>query len=236
MEKYIYIEKYFEGTLTQEEEQIFHDLLEQDADFSKEFEFEKNTKKAITLNSRNALKEKLKTFEEVKRSQKSYKMAYVAAGFAVFFAVFMWQTFFTTNYDTIYEDHYHTYPNTVAPTVRGEAAVTLKSNAFDAYDYGNYEEAILLFSQIHKKENVDYALFYKGLSLLETKRYEEALNVFNTFDYSKENNFKPFFIWYSALTNLKLKNKEKAVHLLKELANTNNPQKEAAALLLLELE
>lgn len=233
MEKYTYIEKYFEGNLSTEEELVFQNLLDEDIDFAKSFEYEKNVKKAITLNERAALKQKLQAFEQPK---KTYKWVYVAASFAVLLGFFIWTIFFNTNYDSLYSDYYQTYPNTVSPTVRGESNDDIKSNAFYAYDSGNYIQAIALFSEIYTKDGDDYALFYKALSLMETEKYDEALTTLNLHDYTKESTFTPFFRWYGALTNLKLKNKEESIHLLEKLTQTDNPQKEAAIRLLSELQ
>ncbi|MVO10183.1 hypothetical protein GOQ30_13505 [Flavobacterium sp. TP390] len=233
MEKYSYIEKYFEGNLSPDEELIFEKLLLEDSDFAEAFEYEKNVKKAISLNERAALKQKLKTFE---KSKKSYKWLSVAASFAILIGMYTLTTLFDTNYDSLYKEYYQTYPNTVSPTVRGETTDDIKSNAFYAYDSGNYKEAIPLFSEIYTKDGDDYALFYKALSLMEIKEYQEALRNLNLHDYTKENTFTPFFRWYAALTNLKLKNTEKTKQLLKVLTQTDNPQKEAAARLLSELE
>lgn len=232
MEKYSYIEKYFEGTLTKNEEVIFQKLIAEDTDFAVTFEYEKNVKKAIALNSRATLKKQLKSFEKPK---KSYKWLYVAASFAVILGFFTWSTFLNTNYDSLYDEYYQTYPNTVLPTVRGEFKEDIKSNAFYAYDSGDYKEAIALFSKIYTKDGDDYALFYKALSLMETKQYGEALTVLNLHDSSKENTFTPFFRWYAALTNLKLNNRNEAIQLLEKLTKSDNPQKEAAIRLLSEL-
>lgn len=233
MEKYSYIEKYFEGTLSSEEEIVFQNLLAEDNDFAMAFEYEKNVKKAITLNERKALKQKLQSFE---KSKKSYKWLYIAASFAVLLGFFIWTIFLNTNYDSLYNEYYQTYPNTIAPTVRGENNTDLKSDAFYAYDSGDYKEAIVLFSKIYTKDGDDYALFYKALSLMETQKYQEALTTLNLHDYTKENTFTPFFRWYAALTNLKLKNKKDATQLLEKLTQTDNPQKEAATRLLSELQ
>ena len=232
MEKNDYIEKYFEGTLSPEETIMFNKLLEEDAVFAASFEYERNVKRAITLNERKALKQKLQSFEKPK---KSYKWLYVAASIAVVFGVFTWNSLFVTNYDSLYSEYYQTYPNTVAPTVRGEVSDDVKSNAFYAYDSGDYMKAIALFSKIYTKDGDDYAIFYKGLSFMELEKYQEALAVFELHDYTKENAFTPFFRWYTALINLKLKNKSETIVLLEKLSQTDNPQKEAATRLLEEL-
>lgn len=232
MKKNDYIEKYFEGTLTPEEAISFNKQLEEDVEFAASFEYEKNVKKALTLNERKALKQKLQSFEKPK---KSFKWMYVAASTVILLGLFTWNSLFTTNYDSLYSEYYQTYPNTVSPTVRGENTDNIKTNAFYAYDSGDYRKAVDLFSEIYAKDGDDYAIFYKGLSYMELEKYKEALDVFELHDYNKENAFTPFFRWYKALLYIKFKNKSEAITLLEKLAETDNPQKEAATRLLKEL-
>ncbi len=232
MEKYSYIEKYFEDDLSEEEATIFKKLLEEDPDFASAFAYEKNVKKAITLNERVVLKQKLQLLETPK---KSYNWLYIAASLTILFGFFTWNTFYNTNYSSLYSEYYQTYPNTVAPTVRGETNNDLKADAFYAYDSGDYKKAVELFSKIQTADGDEYALFYKGLSLMELQQYQEALVVFKQHDDTKESTFTPFFRWYAALTNLKLKNKNEAMMLLEEVTKTDNPQKDAAIKLLSEL-
>jgi len=124
----------------------------------------------------------------------------------------------------------------VAPTVRGDNERNLKSDAFYEYDSGNYEKSLYLFSKIYKEEAVDYALFYQAMSLMELKRYEDAIALFDQFKTDDNNAFSPFVKWYKALSYLKLNEKEKAVLLLQELAEEENPQQQMAKHLLVELE
>ena len=46
---------------------------------------------------------------------------------------------------------------------------------------------------------------------MELEKYKEALAVFDH-DYSKENAFTPFFRWYSALINIKIKTNQKQLN------------------------
>ena len=143
MENYNYIEKYFEGTLSPEETIMFNKLVEDDAVFAATFEYEKNVKRAITLNERKSLKQKLQSFETSKPKVKSLKIWYAAASIVFIFGLGFYFT--QTSTTTIYDEYYQSYPNVVAPTVRGENKDDIKSEAFFEYDNGNYE---LPWSQI----------------------------------------------------------------------------------------
>ena len=232
MDKYSYIDKYFEGNLTDEENANFKIMLAEDQELAIALAYEKNVKKAIQLNERTHLKQQLHSFET---SKKPFKWMYIAASIVILLGLFTWSLFFNSNYDALYSDYYQTYPNTVLPTVRGENSLGIKSDAFYAYDAADYQKSEALFAEIYSKDAADYALFYKGVCLMELKKYNEAIVVFNQHNYDKKDNFEPFFRWYSALAYLKLGQKENAIKALETLTKIDNPQKEMALKLLSEL-
>ena len=233
MEREEYIRKYFEGTLSAEETLAFEELLKEDHTFAAEFEFEKNVKKAIILNKRKALKE---TFQAYEKPGKSYKWLFAAASIVAIVGLFTWNSFFNTNFDSLYNEYYQTYPNTIAPTVRGEGVTDLRTKAFLAYDAGKFKTSLELFTKLYETSSEDYALFYKGVSLMELEKYREALEVFKNNNLYINPTYMPFSKWYAALANLKLENKAAAISILEELAKTENPQKQAALKLLADLE
>lgn len=228
------INKYFEKSLSEEEQKQFDSLMKTDIDFAQEVAFQKKVKKAITLNERSDLKNKLQSFETSKPKVKSFKIWYVAASIVLLCGIGFY--FAQNATSVIYDDYFQSYPNIVAPTVRGEMKEDSKSEAFFEYDNGNYKKSLELFSKIYDSENVDYALFYKGLSLMELEKTKDAIVTFKQFDLSKNNAFTPFVKWYLALSYVKENQKEKAIPLLKSLTETDNPQQEMAKKLLSELE
>jgi len=234
MEKETLIHHYFEKSLSAEEQKKFDLLLQTDVDFAQEVAFQKNVKKAITLNERSDLKKKLQSFEISKPKVKSFKIWYAAASIVLLCGMGFYFTHNTTA--TLYDDYYQSYPNVIAPTVRGEMKEDSKSEAFYEYDNGNYEKSLELFSKIYDVEKDDYALFYKALSFMELKKTKEAIATFNQFDLSKNNAFTPFVKWYLALSYLKENQKDKAIPLLKSLTETENQQQEMAKKVLDELE
>ena len=234
MDKETLISNYFEKTLSTEEQIQFDFLMETDADFAKEVAFQKKVKRAITSAERTALKKKLQAFEETKPKVKSFKVWYAAASIVLICGLGFYFT--QTSTTTIYKDYYQSYPNVVAPAVRGENSNDIKSEAFFEYDNGNYAKALELFSKIYDVEQDDYALFYKGLSLMELQKTKDAIATFNQFDVKKNNSFTPFVKWYLALSYIKENQLENAIPLLKSLSETENQQQEMAKKLLSELE
>ena len=231
------IEKYFEQTLSAEEQIEFERLLIADEDFKKEFDFENNLKKAFSLNERQALKQKLSSFDEVKTVKINNKKWFYAA--ACLFAVIGFSVWFSLqqpNNDELFNTYYQTYPNVVAPSVRGAEENNLKTKAFAAYDEGNYQTAAQLFAQLYKIDKSDYALLYQAVALIELKELEAAKQTLKKFDDAKNSEYTPYYIWYLALVELKTNEKEKAIVRLKELATTENPMQQMAKKLLAELE
>ena len=227
---------YFEGKLNVADKITFEQYLQNDSNFAKEVAFQENVKKAITLNERAALKEKLKSFETKKAVKKPLKMWYVAASLIFFLGGGFWFINQSRNSNNLYAEYYQTYPNVIAPTVRGEAKDDLKANAFFAYDNENYTKSLALFTTIYNASKDDYALFYSGISLIELQKHKEALVVLNKFNLNKDNQFSPLVQWYKALCFLKLNHKDKAIDLLKSLVSYDNSQKEMAKNLLDKLE
>ena len=229
------IEKYFAKSLSNDEKSLFDQLMQTNETFREQVVYEEEVQKAITLNERQALKEKLQSFE-TKKPKRNYTIWYAAASFAVMLGIGYWT--FSNQVDTnaVYEEYYQSYPNVVAPTVRGENSTDIKSEAFYSYDSGDYTKALTLFSKLYDTEKEDYSLFYKSLSLMELKRYDEALTSFEQFDLQKNNGFTPYVKWYKALTLVKLEQEEKALVLLQELANSTNPMQKMAKELVSELE
>lgn len=231
------IHKYFEQQLSDEEKVVFESLLQNDSVFAKEVAYQKNVKKAITLNEREALKQTLQSFESNKKQpKKTYQFWSIAAVFLLFFGGLAWFQFMQDSPEKLYQEYYQSYPNVVAPAVRGDKARNIKSEAFYEYDSENYEKSLELFSKIYTDEAVDYALFYQAMSLMELERHQEAIALFEKFETSYQTTFTPFVQWYKALSYLKIKDKEKAISLLKELSKNENPQQQMAKNLVAELE
>jgi hypothetical protein len=235
MDKEQLLERYFENKLSQEEALLFQNYLETDASFAEEFAFQKNVKKAITLNERADLKQKLQSFETPKSAKKWLSKWSVAASIAVVLGAGYWFMNQSSNNIELYEDYYQSYPNVVAPNVRGENSEDIKSEAFYEYDNGNYEKSLVLFSKIYDTDKDDYALFYKALSQMELQKTTEAIATFKQFDLGKNNAFTPFVKWYLALAYLKEKQQDKAIPLLKSLTENENPQEDQAQKLLEDL-
>lgn len=237
MNRELLLEKYFENSLSAEEKIEFDRLLAADEDFAKAFAFERDVKKAFTLNERAKLKQKLKSFDEVKTVKISTSKWYYAVACLIVIAGFsVWLSLKQASNEELFQTYYQTYPNVVAPTVRGTQLEDIKTKAFEAYDNGEYQLAAKLFDEIYTKDQSDFALLYQSLSLMEMKEYDAAKQNFKKFDYTKSNQFSNYFKWYLALAELQTNDKENAINRLKELISVVNPMQEMAKKLLAELD
>lgn len=230
------INKYFEQQLSDQEKVVFESLLQNDSVFAKEVAYQKNVKKAITLNEREALKQTLQSFETNKKQNNITQFWYIAIVFLLFFGGLVWFQLMQDSPEKLYQEYYQSYPNVVAPAVRGDKEQNIKSEAFYEYDSENYEKSLELFSKIYTDEALDYALFYQAMSLMELERHQEAIALFEKFETSYQTTFTPFVQWYKALSYLKIKDKEKAISILKKLSKKENPQQQMAKNLVAELE
>ena len=236
MNKELLLEKYFEQSLTKEEEKEFEELISSDDEFAATFKFEKELKKAIGANERADLKRKLKSYEEVESKKLiPTKWFYAAACFIAIIGFSLWFILLQNSNENLYQTYYQAYPNTIAPTVRGAQTEEIKTQAFFAYDNGDYANSAKLFEQIYTTEKLDFALLYQAVSLMELKDYKKAEETFKKYDYQENTSLTPYFKWYLALTELQTNNKARAKISLQELSETANPMQEMAKKLLADL-
>lgn len=207
MEKENLINAYFEGNLTEEQKVEFQKLLESDESFLQEFEFQKNLKKAIAAEERATLKNQFSDFDKKSSSRKiPMKAIAVAASFVLLFALGS-ILFFNqkAEYGKMYAENFQEFPNISRPAVRSGTSENTIDKAFAAYDQKDYKTAVLLFS----KTETDEAYFYKAVSEMMIKNYQNAATDFSKIN--KENfPLKEDLLWYEALNFIKLNQSRKA--------------------------
>ena len=197
---------YFENQLTENQQIEFQKLLENDADFLTEFNFQKNLKSAITKGERSRLKAKLNTIDLTSSKPKARlsKIYYIAASVILFFGLLgVWINNSGSDYQKLYSQNYEQFPNIMYPNVRSSQDKNPIIDAFSAYDKGDYKNAIQLFSISNDNE----ARFYQGLSEMQLGDFKKALYQFDKIETSKIN-FNNHLHWYKALCFLKLEDVE----------------------------
>ena len=228
MDKEQLLNRYFEKTLNAEETTAFENLMLTDAEFAEEVAFQKQLKKAITLEERILLKEKLQKLESKK--QPTFKWWYAAASFLALIGLSFWYANQDADYDNLYASYFEVYPNLVEPIVRnGNEEKTITTEAFTAYEHGDFAKASELFEAISKDNQEEYALFYNAISLMKLQQLEEAAVIFSGTAWSSTYNDNA--VWYLALIKLKQEDIPESKKLLQSLSDKSVYAKEATELL-----
>ncbi|WP_298365269.1 CDC27 family protein [uncultured Lutibacter sp.] len=222
--KYIKFDNYLNKELTGEELLSFEKKLQSDADFKQEFEIykalnsslsskyeneEEETKLRNTLSNLGAtfIKEEKKETKVI--SLMRYRKLMVAASIALLIGFFIFK-----NGDPVYSD-FSNHGN-LELVVRGDSNETLLK-AQDAFNNKNYKTAFAQLIVLEKEFPNDIEIkLYKGISLLELDKFQEAETIFDSI--SKGNSvFKYKATWYKALNLLKQKQFETCEEVLKTI-------------------
>lgn len=239
------IEKYIQNRLTAEEELIFNKLLEDDATFKKDVALHTKLKNVIENdddeNYRALISNLEGRFNET--GKKSSFTKWLVAASIILLLGFSY--FFTSNYNTtvssneLFASYFVPYRNVIAPIERSDSnGVTQqneKTQAFIAYEKGEYKKAILLFTKLYTATKEPYYLFYKANALLKLERANEAVPLLLEHLKTKDT-LTDKTNWYLALAYLKIENKAKAKELLNTVITNGSYKSKEAKKLLEELE
>lgn len=229
---------YFSNSLTPEQEIIFQNLLETDAEFKAQFEFEKHLKKAIKSHENDRLKSKLQEIESEinlpKLSIFNYRNMAIAASIALLVGWFGYNSLFDTNYNNLYNTNFSAYPNTVYTITRSDDEKSVERKAFVAYETKNYIIAIEMFDAIPESTKNSYVSFYKAQAYLGIENTENAKALFEQI-VQENDGFVAESIWYLALIAIKDHEKNQAKTYLENLISNHTYNKEKAQKLLKDL-
>lgn len=210
------IHNYFEGTLSDSEREVFEYSIKNDPEFLNEFNFQKELQNTLKKEERRKTKEFLKNIDSVSTSGKgkiNNRTVWLAAASIILIIGFsLWIAYFnSTNFSTeqLYSAYYKPYENVVHPLERGEETADLKSEAFLAYESGNYELALSLFNELKLQSSEAYYNFYTAIALMALEKFEEAKPLLHNYIVA-EGELKDRAYWYLALTYLRLEETEKA--------------------------
>lgn len=244
MDREVLLTNYFSNRLNQDEEKLFNELLESDADFKAQFDFEQNLKRAIKDKENQDLKAKLVSFEKdivieapKSSSKKSYRYLAIAASIALLIGL-AWMGYVdgsSSKYEDLYAANFQEYPNTVYTITRSGSDESLERDAFVAYESGKYDAAIENFSQIPSEEQQSYIDFYFAQSYLNVGKNDRAKEYFKKI-ITNADTFVAESHWYLAMIALKEKDKTVAESELKKLTSGYDYNKERALVILKELD
>ncbi len=221
------VEKYFDEVLSNSERENFNLRMQTDENFKSLVDQEKVLINAVRLHGMQQDLRFLKTLEETLSDNKttkfdvgSRKWYYVAAA-AVLALVVLAKVFYTPapSPEELFEAYFKPYPNLFEPTVRGEARISSRNEAFQAYEQGQYAKAVVLFNELLKVKKEPGILLLLGNSNLILGNIEEAKNNlialnsdFDELDIQSK--------WFLSLCYLKSGDMEHARPILAELGNT----------------
>ncbi|MEN8125364.1 MAG: CDC27 family protein [Bacteroidota bacterium] len=233
MKKEDLIDKYLQHRLTSEEKLKFEELFKNNIDFKKEVTFHTNLKKAVKNDDNENFRNLISNLELKARKPKRSYIKWLAAASVI---LLLGLTYFLTvekkaSSQELFSSYFEPYRNVIQPLERNGDQQNEKKIAFMAYDHGEYEKAILLFSKLYMTTKEPYYLFYKANALLKLERAKEAvpllLEHLKTKDTLTEKSH-----WYLAMAYLKLDDKINAkLSLKKVLIEGKYKTKEAEVLL-----
>lgn len=230
------IAKYFENSLTPQEQLLFEEKLQQDAEFEAEFEFHAALKKAVTVAERQKIKAQIQKFESNEKDTiKVFSLRKLMPYAAVFLVVISIGLFFILNQknesNQLYASYFEPYPNIEVSNLRANTKKTLENQAFTVYDLEDYKLAQTLFTKLLENNSKDYLHFYNGMCLMQLENFDFALEELNTIKATNSKYYEKA-LWFKALIFIKLNKKEDAKKLLNELVtNLSFKNKEAKQLL-----
>lgn len=227
-----YIENYFLGRLSASEMKHFEDLLKSDVAFKKEFDFQESLQKVIDLEEDEAFKNTLQNYENKKQTKKHYKIWSIAASVLVLFGLSYFVLFQeNVSNEELFAQNFEPYRNVIQPIERGDVLKDLKTQAFAAYEKGNYKNAISLFSELQKTQTNLYYIFYKANSYLALENTSEAIALLQKY-ITLNGKFTEKAQWYLALAYLKVDNVSEAKKILQNIEEEKSYNYEKASQIL----
>lgn len=227
------IEGYLKGTLSEEDKFRFNELLISDKEFKADFEFQKKLRVAVILESREALKEKLRLQEKEKKTDLTW--LYAAASLLLIIGVAFWFTGYQNNStEKLYLANFEPYPNTVEPLVRSESKNTMRTRAFIAYEEKDFKNAVALFNKLYIQTEEDYAKFYSAMCYMELNEIKKASEILSNTSWTPA--YQDKANWYLALCKLSLDQKNEARTLLQAIIKNSKFKTAQAKSLLKKLD
>ncbi|MBD1261578.1 hypothetical protein HZY62_13320 [Maribacter polysiphoniae] len=209
------IEKYIQNRLSPEERVMVDELLHNDIDFQKELTLQANLKKAIRKEDDDRFRDLISELESKAKIEKPItRRSYVKWLAAASVLLFVGLTYFLTmdqkvSTDDLFASYFEPYRNVVQPLQRGDGYQDEKTLAFLAYERGEYDTAISLFSNLYSTTKEPYYLFYKANALLKLKKANEAVPLL--LEHLKTNDtLTEKTTWYLALAYLKMNDRPNA--------------------------
>lgn len=218
------IERYYDNALTDAEVAQLKERLKTNAELKKLFDQEKlliNTIRFKAAQSNLAFLKQVEKSIEDPASVSTFKIGwyYYAAAACVTLLVVA-GIFFPSqpSNEELFAQNFKPYPNVFQPLVRGGEPDD-RSEAFQAYEEGNYQRAVELLSKMQQESSDQEILLLLGNSNLALGKTEEAKKNFIEL-ITKYDDLDLQAKWFLSLCYLKNGETEQLRNLLKELGDT----------------
>jgi tetratricopeptide (TPR) repeat protein len=238
------IEKYLLGQLSTSERSAFDNRLA-DPDFKKELDLQNDLMVAFQAEGRTELKRELQSLEsKIQRTSNSQepkpktarlftigRILAIAATVSLLIVIGFWMTNRSVSGEQLFAENYVPYPNVVAPISKSDAEVSLRDQAFQAYERKAYQDALDQFERLNTED--DAVKLYSGLSRLALDNLDSAISSFDLI-IDQESPYFAAAQWYKALALIKSGKKEEAkaaLELVTATTKTDVLQEQAEKLL-----
>jgi tetratricopeptide (TPR) repeat protein len=237
METIRLIEQYLDGTLGGEERNALEERAESDSDFCELIIMHKEVNESIRNNDLFEFRELVSRVskdyfsaavaERQTQKKKSLRVSYrfisriaalfiftAAAGFILRFTVFS-----RMSAARLYQKNYTAYHADVICRSAPVANMPL-DEVIMSYNQGKYQDALRVLNEIIAKDRNNYlALFYKGLTCMETGDHVNAILSFKEIPVNWVSPFAEHRDWYLALALLKINNASEASAILQQISS-----------------
>ena len=245
MEKEHLIDKYVQGTISEDERLVLEKLKLEDPNIQKEIDLLSDLKIVTELEDKTDLKNLLKETEaKLKQGEtkviplfKKAKFWIAAASIVLVVAIGITSLLnpFSPSLDELYAENFEPYKNVVNPSVRSDEDIDAEKQAFITYENGNYSEALTQFKALYEDTSKSYFLLYQANCFMALSNTKQAIPLLE----KHSNEDTPLAIrskWYLSLAYLKEGNKKKARELLTEVISEGGFKTTAATRLLQKLD
>ncbi len=215
------IEAFIEGTLEGEELKEFNAEFNENTDLRAEVALRKNVDKSVGENDIMSLRDKLtqtklevesKELKSLVPDPKVHKMQWWKIGAAVAVILFALAGLFRNEFVStgqIYNSHFQSPEWSPQRSVMSDLSYLHEGNAY--YNNGQYEKALKVYNEAIKNSKEKYAYhFYKGASLQNLEKFEQAIPEYSNVIKHGDNLFIEEAEWLKSLCYIKLGSKQKA--------------------------
>lgn len=225
-----FIDKFILGTLTENEQNDFDNLMELHPEIKEEVQFRKQLHDGFesveveNLRTRlGKIKEEIIQTDEPEATNTEQKNALwkilLIAALALLLGLLAFR-YLQAPKQEIKKSQFASYyqPYLMDSGIRGANEQSVQ-NLYQAYSKGEYAESISLLNEIMKTDDAIKWKLYRGISLFETNKSTEAIADFQTVIDSENYLWEDHGKWYLSLAHLKAEQVDKTTLLLEELAS-----------------